>query len=144
VSPSRALHRAALALGLVLLSSCSSSPRAETGASPGRGGSHVELSGRDISGASSVLEGVAARLANVDVTRPRGGCPQVVFRGARSFQRPGTPQVYVDGTPVLNTCALDQIRVNQVSHIQIFSGSGAPAGYRSSPHGTILVFLTNG
>lgn len=107
-------------------------------------GAGTVIFGADLARGGSLLDALSGRVSNVQVDRRSGsGCPRVVLRGAKTFVGSPNAQVYVDGTPMLDTCALTQIRVLEVDRVEVYPGGTGPrSGYRASPNGSILVFLT--
>lgn len=138
------------AVPAIILGAClSSAPAAGPGSSlapraPRSGSGTVILGSELVARGGSLLDALAGRVSNVQVDRRSGGgCPRVVLRGPKTFVGSPSAQVYVDGTPMLDTCILSQIRVLEVERVEVYPGSaGAGSGYRPSPTGTILVFLT--
>jgi hypothetical protein len=100
------------------------------------------ITGEQLSGASAtLLDALRGRVGNMRVDRVAGSCPRVTFRGARTVLGASDPLVYVDGAPLGDTCGLDQLRTADVRQVEIYpGGSTSRPGYRSSPHGLILVF----
>ena len=149
MSAPRTLRLAAvLASAGTLLAGCAGASLPGGGAdAPGRSGSAIVITRAQIRAAGTgLLDGLRGKVNSMRVTRRTGGrCPQITLRGARTVLGPADPQVYVDGTPMLDTCILDQIRTAEVEHVEIYPGGvSSRAGYRSSPNGLILVFLTGG
>ena len=135
----------------VALGACiSSAPPPANGLAPAlsRRPAHVAggtvILGSDLARGGSLLDALAGRVSNVQVDRRNNsGCPRVVLRGAKTFMGSSSAQVYVDGTPMLDTCVLTQIRVLEVERVEVYPGAiSARQGYRASPNGSILVFLT--
>ncbi|HEX2189753.1 MAG TPA: TonB-dependent receptor plug domain-containing protein [Longimicrobiaceae bacterium] len=92
----------------------------------------------------SLLDALAGRVSSIRVSRRSGGgCPSVMMRGQRTVIGNPSAQVYVDGTPMLDTCILNQIRVLDVARVEVYGGGvSGGTGHRAGPNGTILVFLT--
>jgi hypothetical protein len=89
-----------------------------------------------------LLDGMRSRLAAMQVSRPMGGCPVVLFRGHRTIYGSLPPEVYVDGTRMTDTCVLDHLRVVDIERVEVYRGSVPGAtGYAQSPNGLIAVFL---
>ncbi|HEX8273893.1 MAG TPA: Plug domain-containing protein [Longimicrobiaceae bacterium] len=107
-------------------------------------GSGTVIFGADLARGGTLLDALAGRVSNVQVDRRSGGgCPRVVLRGAKTFMSNPSAEVYVDGTPMQDTCVLGQIRVLEVERVEVYPGATSPRqGYRASPNGSILVFLT--
>jgi hypothetical protein len=135
------LERAFLTLSafaFLVLASCA------TGSAPSaRGGDGAfRITGEQIAGAPSVLDGIRPHVPGFIVVRSTTGCPTIQLRGGRRIESGGSPSIYIAGSPVLDTCAVDQLPVRQVRLVEVFPASQNPgAGYRASPHGTILIFL---
>jgi hypothetical protein len=109
-----------------------------------RAGAGTVILGADMARGGNLLDALAGRVSNVQVDRRSGtGCPRVVLRGAKTFIGSPNAQVFVDGTPMLDTCSLTQIRVLEVDRVEVYPGGTGPrSAYRASPNGSILVFLT--
>lgn len=149
MSAPRTLRLAAvLASAGTLLAGCIGTVRTDAAAgAPGRSGSAIIITQAQIRAAGTgLLDGLRGKVNSMRVSRMAGRrCPLITLRGARTFIGSSDPQVYVDGTPMLDTCILDQIRTREVEHVEIYPGGvSTRAGYRSSPNGLILVFLTGG
>ncbi|HEX2091269.1 MAG TPA: Plug domain-containing protein [Longimicrobiaceae bacterium] len=136
-----------VALGACLASA--PSPEVDGSGSPApstvRTGSATVIPGADLqTRGGSLLDALSGRVSNIQVARrSNGGCPLVTLRGRKSFVTSSDALVYVDGVPMLDTCILNQIRTVDVERVEVYpGGSSAQAGYRSSPNGLILVFLT--
>ena len=69
-------------------------------------------------------------------------CPMIQLRGMDSLEGNNDPDVYVDGTRTTDTCPLIQIPAVQTERIEVYPmGMTSRAGYPSSGHGLILIFL---
>jgi hypothetical protein len=92
----------------------------------------------------SLIDALAGRVSNMRVDRRSGArCPIVSMRGFKTIIGDPNPVVYVDGTPMSDTCILTQLRIAEVSRVELYpSGLSHRAGYSSSANGLILVFLT--
>ncbi|MDQ3605925.1 MAG: TonB-dependent receptor plug domain-containing protein, partial [Gemmatimonadota bacterium] len=110
-----------------------------------RSGSGIIIDGEQLRArGGGLLDGLVGRVGNMRVER--GGasrCPVITLRGPRTLMGPSNPKVYIDGTPIYETCTLDQIRVRDVAKVELYpGGSTHRPGYMTSPYGLILVFLT--
>jgi len=69
-------------------------------------------------------------------------CPFVELRGKDSVAGSSNPDVYVDGTRTVDTCPLVTLQAMEARRIEVYPlGVTSRAGYPSSGHGLILVFL---
>lgn len=146
----RRTKRIAMVVGVTALAGCLGSAPVEDPESaprPRRSGSAMVIPGSQIrTGGIGLLEGLASRVSNMRVNRQSGGrCPSITLRGMRTLIGSTNPEVYVDGTPMIDTCVLDQIRAADVERVEVYPGgiSGRP-GYRTGANGLILIFLTGG
>ena len=151
--PTPPARRAVLA---ALLAACACAPGASPGGGvpmsepdPGvrsTGGNATVLTGQHLrGGGATLLAALAGRVNSLRVERPAsGGCPILHLRGRRTLNRDMNPLVYVDGTLVGSTCALDEIRTADIRQVEIYPGGNTTrSGYRHSPNGLLLVFTVN-
>ena len=69
-------------------------------------------------------------------------CPVVQLRGKDSVAGSSDPDIYVDGTRTVDTCPLVTIQAIEARRIEVSPLGVTPrAGYPSSGHGLILIFL---
>jgi hypothetical protein len=69
-------------------------------------------------------------------------CPIIELRGKDRITGTSNPTVYVDGMRTADTCALTMIQAASARLVEVYPlGVTSRAGYLSSPHGLILVFL---
>jgi hypothetical protein len=69
-------------------------------------------------------------------------CPNVELRGKDSVAGSSNPDVYVDGTRTVDTCPLVTLQAMDARRIEVYPlGVTSRAGYPSSGHGLILIFL---
>lgn len=110
----------------------------------GAGSTAIVLTGSDLTNVGgTLLDAMRGRVPNMRVERRRGECPLISFRGQRTLVASEDPSIYVDGTQAKDTCILDQVRVLDVDHVEVYtSGSTTLPGYLGNPNGLILVFLT--
>jgi hypothetical protein len=114
---------------------------------PARLGSAIVIDGEQLwARGGALLDGLIGRAGNLLVDR--GGasrCPSLTLRGPKTLIGTSNPRVYVDGTLFDDTCILDQIRARDVERVEVYpGGSTHRPGYRPSPFGLVLVFLTGG
>jgi hypothetical protein len=138
-----------------LLAACACAPPASTGhvpmsdPDPGvrtTGGNATVITGQDLRGGGpTLLVALTGRVNSLRVERPpSGGCPILHLRGRRTLERDMNPLVYIDGTLVGSTCALDEIRTGDIRQVEIYPGGNTTrSGYRHSPNGLLLVFTVN-
>ncbi len=129
----------------LLASACSGAAR-HPGTSPAGSVSGVVLTHADLigRGAGALLDAMIGRVPNMQVERGREGCPKISLRGRQTIYGRG-PQIYVDGTPIGDTCVLNQLRVREVERVEVYATGGVPGkGYHANASGLILVFLTGG
>jgi hypothetical protein len=130
------LHAAVLLLGLA---GCRTSGGGGT-AAPGSDGSMIQIDGSELS-RGTLLDAIRIRVPAMLVTDRSGQCPLVMFRGQRSMTTQDNPSVYVDGTLMSDTCALQQISVTDVRSVEVYPGGLASRpGIRRNPFGIIMVF----
>jgi len=135
---------------LTSLSACAgrSGPRSEDQAGGRRSrDAHVidaEALGR--MGSATLLQALTSRVPAMQVAhRPGTHCPSIVLRGVKTVLGRSDPAIYIDGTPAVDTCILEQLRVQDVDHVEVYPSGLAPMpGYPSDPYGIILVFLRDG
>lgn len=147
---SRTMRIAGL-LGAIALAGClSSAPEGQItrpSRSPARVGSAIVIDGEQLwARGGALLDGLIGRASNLRVDRAGGsGCPSLTLRGPKTLIGISNPRVYVDGTAFDDTCILDQIRARDVERVEVYpGGSTHRPGYRPSPFGLVLVFLTGG
>jgi hypothetical protein len=69
-------------------------------------------------------------------------CPILELRGKDSVAGSSNPDVYVDGTRTVDTCPLVTIQAMDTHRIEVYPLGVTPrAGYPSSGHGLILIFV---
>ena len=72
-------------------------------------------------------------------------CPIFQLRGMDSVHGNNNPDVYVDGTRTTDTCPLVTITAISTDRVEVYPmGMTSRAGYSSSGHGLILIFLAGG
>jgi hypothetical protein len=120
---------------LTLFSACGSTRAGETGERRDGG---LLIRGTELNG--PLLQAMQGRVRNMTITAESGRCPRITFRGQRSAIQQGDPSVYVDGSPMRDTCILQQIQSSDVEWIRIYTGGASrPAGMDHNPFGTIVV-----
>lgn len=129
---------------LLALAACAA-PRTDGSApaSEGPRGSAIVITSERLQGASqsNLLEAIRSEVSAMRIGRRSGSCPEISFRGVKTFRGVQNAGVYVDGSAFADTCILDQIRVHEVSRVEVYpSGSTMRPGYRPDPNGLILVF----
>ena len=69
-------------------------------------------------------------------------CPTIELRGRDRINGDSNPTVYVDGIRTVDTCPLTMIQAIDAQLVEVYPlGVTSRAGYQSSAHGLILVFL---
>ena len=69
-------------------------------------------------------------------------CPVVELRGKDSVAGSSNPDVYVDGTRTVDTCPLVTLQAMEARRVEVYPLGITPrAGYPSSSHGLILIFV---
>ena len=133
----------AVALGACISSAGAVPSPATTRPAVHAGGGTVIL-GADLARGGNLLDALAGRVSSIRVSRRAGGgCPSVVMRGQKTLLGNPSAQVYVDDTPMQDTCILHQIRVLDVDRVEVYPGGAAGrSGHRADPNGSILVYLT--
>jgi hypothetical protein len=134
---------------IVAVSACGSappggSPESATGIT--RRGGAVILTGVALDEApGDLLSAMIGKVPSLRVTRG-AGCPQVTLRSTPSTElNVMDPQIYVNGTPAVDTCVLESLRAADVERVEVFaSGVANRAGYLNDPNGLILVFMKTG
>lgn len=134
------------ALMLSVHGCASRQPASSLGAETARGSGIVLPREHFVSRAGTLLTSLTGHLPGMRVTRNAGSrCPAITFRGTKTFISPGNAGVYVDSSPVGDTCILDQIRASDVERVEVYPGGFAPTpGFRPDPNGLILVFTSFG
>jgi len=92
----------------------------------------------------TVLDAIRRAMPQVQVSgrSALGRCPFVELRGKDSVAGSSNPDVYVDGTRTVDTCPLVTLQAMEARRIEVYPlGVTSRAGYPSSGHGLILVFL---
>lgn len=122
----------------MLVASACARPRSPVeSARPEPDGSALILRGADLGG-NNLLDALRTRVQNVTVTYTQIGCPRITLRGRRAG---GNPGIYIDGTLLGDTCALQDLSSSDVEFVEIYrSGNTRRPGIRSNPNGLILVF----
>ncbi len=95
----------------------------------------------------TVLQSIAGFVPNVQTSSDGtpNGCPRVDIRGHDTVSGSSNPIVYVDGTRASDTCVLSSLLAPQVNRVEVYPLGVTPrAGYMTSPHGLILVFMKRG
>jgi hypothetical protein len=139
-----------LALSLALLAvGCTAGLRSPSPAGPGDAGgpagAHI-LTEEQLAGVATtnLLDAIRSRINAVEVRRDGGGCPRIAIRGRRAIQEGASPIVYINGTRMVDTCSIDQLRLHEVRQVEVYpAGSSGRPGYANSPHGLIIIFLKN-
>ena len=109
----------------------------EAAATPSTSGTVIK--GSEIGG--NLLESLRGRVGAMTISYPPNACPAITFRGARSIRNQANPDVYVDGTRMLDTCILQQISSNDIDFIEVYPSGNTPrSGYQRNPFGLILIF----
>lgn len=114
--------------------------------SPERLGSVIVVEQEDMAGsAGSLTDALVGRVSAMRIDKVASRCPLVVMRGMKTIHGNSNPGIYVDGTRMDDTCALNQVRTNEVVRVEVYpSGFTNRPGYKPHPNGLILVFLTGG
>jgi len=129
-----------MAILLLLVTACSAGRAGGTGSAGGDGSATV-VRGTELGG--NLLESLRGRVPSMTISYAAGDCPHIEFRGMRSAKFQGNPDVYVDGTRMLDTCILTQIGSNDIDYVEVYpSGHTSRPGIQRSPFGLILVFRT--
>lgn len=95
----------------------------------------------------TVLQAIAGHVPNVKTSSDGtpNGCPRVDIRGHDSVSGSSNPTVYVDGTRTSDTCVLSSLLAPEVNRVEVYPLGVTPrAGYMTSPHGLILIFMKRG
>jgi hypothetical protein len=129
---------------LVAVAACGSAPHAggrESATGVTTEGGAVILTGAALDEApGDLLSAMIGKVPSLRVTRG-AGCPQVTLRSTVTEFNVMDPQIYVNGTPAVDTCILESLRAADVARVEVFaSGVANRAGYLNDPNGLILVF----
>ena len=92
----------------------------------------------------TVLDVIRRSMPQMRITgwTPYARCPMLEMRGKDSMAGSNDPDVYVDGTRTTDTCPLVTIQAISTERIEVYPlGMTSRAGYPSSGHGLILIFL---
>jgi hypothetical protein len=105
----------------------------------------VILSGEALSAdpGQTVLDAIRRAMPQLHVSGySLNHCPIVQLRGNDSVVGSSDPDVYVDGTRSVDTCPLVTLQATAAGRVEIYPLGVTPrAGYPSSGHGLILIFL---
>jgi hypothetical protein len=106
----------------------------------------VVLTSEALAGESSlsILDAIRRVVPQLRVSQGAGPnrCPVIELRGKDSVTGSSNPDVYVDGTRTVDTCPLVSIQASEARRIEVYPLGITPrAGYPSSGHGLILIFL---
>lgn len=114
--------------------------------SPERLGSVIVVDQEDMVGAAgSLTDALIGRVSAMRIDKVASRCPLVVMRGMKTIHGNSDPGIYVDGTRMDDTCALNQVRTSEVVRVEVYpSGFTNRPGYKPHPNGLIIVFLTGG
>jgi hypothetical protein len=134
-----------------LLAACATRPydrSNEPGAAP-RGvttSGSVVIAGDALKGdpTMTLLDAIRSAMPQVRTagTADPSGCPTIELRGKDRITGDSNPTIYVDGVRAVDTCALTMIQAIDARLVEVYPlGVTSRAGYLSSPHGLILVFL---
>ena len=128
---------AALILSLAVAACAGGHASLEQATAPTTSGTVIK--GSELGG--NLLESLRGRVGAMTIGYPPNACPAITFRGARSIRNQANPDVYVDGTRMLDTCILQQISANDIDFIEVYPGGNTQRpGYQRSPFGLILIF----
>ena len=104
--------------------------------------SAIVIPGSEIAG--SALQAIRTRIPAARISTA-GTCPRIEFRGARSLNNQPEPSIYVDGTLMGDTCALNAIFGSDIDRIEVYPSGDTPnASVRRNPSGVILIFRVRG
>jgi outer membrane receptor protein involved in Fe transport len=132
---------------LLLLAQLACAPRTGTtivDRASGTGGVVVVTGRQLIARGGNLLDALRGRVSNMRVDRVQGRCPLIALRGEKTFIGTTNPNIYIDGTRMGDTCALDQVQLPSVERVEVYRGGiSPPAGITPAANGVILVFLTS-
>jgi len=92
----------------------------------------------------SVLDAIRRTMPQMRIVRSPDPtvCPLIDLRGRDRVFNGSNPDVYVDGQHSLDTCVLNSILAINADRVEVYPlGVTSRAGYPSTGHGLILVFL---
>ena len=106
----------------------------------------VSISGDALGGdpTLTLLDAVRRAMPGIRVAgvNDPSSCPVVELRGKDRITGDSNPTVYVDGVRAVNTCPLTMIQAIDAKLVEVYpQGVTSRAGYQSSAHGLILVFM---
>ncbi len=105
----------------------------------------VILTGQALAGdpGRTVLDAIRRAMPQLQVSGwSWSHCPVVQLRGKDSVTGSSDPDVYVDGTRTVDTCLLVTVQAIEARRIEVYPLGVTPrAGYPTSGHGLILIFL---
>jgi hypothetical protein len=121
-------------------------PSGSTPGADGAGGAGITIGAEALASYSGDLVSLMKdRIANLEVHRRAGQCPDLSLRGRKSVTISNPPGIYVDGQQALDTCILEQLSPRRVEHMEIYPmGVTHRPGYSSSSGGLVLIFLKDG
>jgi hypothetical protein len=139
-----------LALSALVLDCATSRPfdrSTEPGRKPVRlaGAGAVILTGEALSAepGRTLLDAIRRAMPQLQVSSwSLNHCPAVALRGKDSVVGRSDPDIYVDGTRTADTCPLVTMQALEAWRVEVYPlGVTSRAGYPSSAHGLILIFL---
>ena len=92
----------------------------------------------------TVLDAIRRAMPQLHISgwSPYTRCPVVELRGKDSVAGSSNPDVYVDGTRTVDTCPLVTLQAMEARRVEVYPLGITPrAGYPSSSHGLILIFV---
>jgi hypothetical protein len=131
----------------LLLVALACAPRNSVGAverARGTGGVVIVTARQLAARGGNLLDALKGRVSNMRVERVQGRCPMIALRGEKTFIGTTNPNIYIDGTRMGDSCALDQVQLASVERVEVYRGGiSPPAGIVPAANGVILVFLTS-
>src|SRR5687768_17470274 len=110
-------RRFVMSILLLVVAGCAGG-HASPGAAAAPSTSGTVIKGSELGG--NLLESMRGRVGAMTIGYPPNACPAITFRGARSIRNQANPDVYVDGTRMLDTCILQQISANDIDFIEVY------------------------
>lgn len=92
----------------------------------------------------SLLDVIRKAIPQMRIVRDANpaSCPFIDLRGRDRLFGASNPDIYVDGTRTIDTCPLVTMQAMNARRVEVYPLGVTPrAGYPSSGHGLILVFL---
>lgn len=120
-----------------VLAACGARSRQSDTDAPSNG-SAIIIRSAEISG--NVLQAMRTKIPSIRISST-AGCPQIAFRGNVSLHNQPNPTVYIDGTLIADTCALQSVSATELDRVEVYTSGDTPyASIRRNPAGVIIIY----